>query len=109
MKLETELCAHGAALLAQEELTELLPDVAGWAVHDGALCRDYAFADYDETLAFVNALAWMVRHQDHHPELVVTYKNCVVRYATHSAGGITRNDFICAARANAIYALRCGT
>jgi 4a-hydroxytetrahydrobiopterin dehydratase len=106
--LLAQKCAHAAAPLDEASVTALLPQVAGWAVHGGWLCRDFAFADYDETLAFVNALAWMVRQEDHHPELTVTYRNCIARYQTHTAAGITLNDFICAAKANALYAQRCG-
>lgn len=109
MSLLDQTCSHGAQALADADVTALLPEVAGFAVHNGMLCRDFAFADYDETIAFVNALAWMVRQQDHHPELTVTYKNCVARWQTHSAGNaLTMNDFICAAKANALYAQRCG-
>ena len=108
MSLVTEQCAHGADALPDPDITALLPEVPGWSVHGARLCREFGFDDYDETIAFVNALAWMVRHQDHHPELTVTYRACAVAYDTHSAGGITRNDFICAARANALYDQRCG-
>ena len=109
MNLLEQKCAHRADALPETDITALLPQVAGFAVHGGVLCRDFAFADYDETLAFVNALAWMVRQEDHHPELTVTYKNCIVKWQTHSAGNaLTLNDFICAAKANALYAQRCG-
>ena len=54
----------------------------------------------------MNALAWIVHAEDHHPNLAVGYNRCEVRFSTHSAGGITDNDFICAAKADAIYAQR---
>ena len=73
-----------------------------WSVVEGALQANYTFTDWWETIAFVNALAWMVHRQDHHPELVLGYDRCTVRWTTHSAGGITVNDFICAARSDAI-------
>ena len=76
----------------------------GWSLRDGAIERSYAFRDYYQTLAFVNALAWIVHAQDHHPELVVGYNRCLVRWNTHSVGGISENDFICAARADAVFA-----
>jgi 4a-hydroxytetrahydrobiopterin dehydratase len=66
--------------------------------------REYAFRDYHETIAFVNALAWMTHAQDHHPELVVAYRHCRVAYTTHSAGNtLSLNDAICAAKADALY------
>jgi 4a-hydroxytetrahydrobiopterin dehydratase len=79
-----------------------------WRHADGALQAEYRFADWWETVAFVNALAWMVHAQDHHPDLVVSYDRCTVRFATHSAGGITANDFVCAARTDAVYDARPG-
>ena len=82
----------------------LLPQ---WTVQDGKLCRDFGFQNYYQTMAFVNALAWMTHTQDHHPELIITYKTCAVRYDTHSvnqgAGGLSENDFICAAKADRLY------
>jgi 4a-hydroxytetrahydrobiopterin dehydratase len=74
----------------------------------GALQPSFRFADWWETLAFVNALAWMVHRQDHHPDLAVSYDRCTVRWSTHSAGGVTVSDFACAARSDAIYAARPG-
>jgi len=50
----------------------------------------------------VNALAWICHTEDHHPELAVSYSRCVVRFSTRSVGGISVNDFICAAKADAL-------
>lgn len=69
----------------------------GWLRVDGALQKAYEFADFHHTMAFVNALAWIAHREDHHPDLGVHYGRCVVRYSTHSAGGITERDFACAA------------
>lgn len=79
-----------------------------WQFVDGAISRSYRFADYRETIAFVNALAWMVHREDHHPDLRVTYDRCEVRFSTHAVGGVSDNDFICAAKADAIFAQRYG-
>lgn len=67
-------------------------------VDDQYLIFDFQFKNYDETMSFVNALAWIVRCQDHHPDLEVGYRHCRVRYSTHSIGGLSDNDFICAAK-----------
>ena len=75
----------------------------GWSLQAGALARTYRFADYHQTIGFVNALATMVHREDHHPELRVGYDRCEVRYNTHSVGGISENDFVSAAKADAIY------
>jgi 4a-hydroxytetrahydrobiopterin dehydratase len=79
-----------------------------WTVDDDALKKVYRFKNYYETLAFVNALAYMVHREDHHPDLHIGYNRCEVRYNTHSVNGISENDFISAAKADAIYSHACG-
>ncbi|QNA91013.1 4a-hydroxytetrahydrobiopterin dehydratase [Massilia sp. Dwa41.01b] len=97
-------CTHGAPALGSDELASLLAQVPDWRLAGPRIERTYAFKDYHETIAFVNALAWMVHREDHHPELTVRYRHCVVAYTTHSAGNaVSLNDFICAAKADALY------
>ncbi len=84
------------------EIDEHLADAPGWRVVDGAIEKAFSFADFRQTMAFVNALAWIAHREDHHPELTVGYARCVVRYRTHSVDGISINDFICAARIDAL-------
>lgn len=79
-----------------------LAALPGWSFRDRCLVREYHFDDYYETIAFVNALAWMVHREDHHPALAINYSRCEVRLNTHSVGGVSLNDFICAAKADAI-------
>ena len=81
-----------------------LAQVSGWHLNGGAIERTYSFKNYFETIAFVNALAWICNTEDHHPDLSVSYSRCVVRFNTHSVSGITANDFICAAKADALVA-----
>ena len=90
--------------LPEARVRELLPEVPEWElVEDGhALTRTFRFPDYYRTMAFVNALAFMAHREDHHPDLGVHYDRCVVRYSTHDVGGLSENDFICAARADAL-------
>lgn len=92
-----------AAKLDATALQAQLAELPDWRVEGGELVRTYRFADYYETMAFVNALAFMAHREDHHPTLEVSYNRCVTRYSTHSAGGITENDLICAAKADAIF------
>jgi len=58
--------------------------------------------DYYQTIAFVNALAWVAHAEDHHPDIEAGYNRCLVRYSTHAIGGLSDNDFICAARIDAL-------
>jgi 4a-hydroxytetrahydrobiopterin dehydratase len=109
MNLLDQFCVEGAPKLDDAAIAMLLPEVPGWAIDGGQLRRKFAFRDYCETIQFVNSLAEMVNQENHHPTLTVTYQHCAVAYHTHSAGGaISQNDFICAAKANAIYAQRAG-
>jgi 4a-hydroxytetrahydrobiopterin dehydratase len=86
--------------LGQARIAELLPQVPGWELlEDGhALCKTFHFGNYYETMAFVNALAYIAHREDHHPDLGVHYNRAVVRYSTHDVGGLSENDFICAAK-----------
>ncbi len=74
----------------------------GWAWVDGAIQKRFDFQNYHHTLAFVNAVAWIAHAEDHHPDLAVSYSRCTVRFNTHSVGGISLNDFICAAKVDAL-------
>ncbi|MBZ2206922.1 4a-hydroxytetrahydrobiopterin dehydratase [Massilia soli] len=109
MSLRDMHCSFSPAALSAQDIASLLAELDGWTVNGELLERRFALRDYHETIAFVNALAWMTHQQDHHPELAVTYNSCTVSYSTHSAGGkLTNNDFICAAKADALYAQRAG-
>lgn len=92
--------------LADAEIACLLAQLPGWqAVAGGeAIEKTFAFANYYQTLAFVNALAYVAHREDHHPDLGVHYNRCVVRYSTHDVGGLSMNDFICAAKAERVLA-----
>ena len=81
-----------------------LQALPGWElVEDGAAIRKtYGFADYYRTLAFVNALAFIAHAEDHHPDLSVHYNRCVVRFSTHDVGGLSDNDFVSAAKTEAL-------
>ena len=87
---------------------QMLSTLDGWqrAAHDSQrIIKTYRFKNYYETMAFVNAAAWIAHRQDHHPDLAVGYRECTVSYTTHSAGGLTEKDFACAAKLDALFAL----
>jgi 4a-hydroxytetrahydrobiopterin dehydratase len=90
--------------LGKERTQELFPQIAGWSLTEdgGAIRRTFAFRNYYETIAFVNAVAWVVHREDHHPDLEVGYNRCTVHFSTHSVHGLSENDFICAAKIDAI-------
>jgi 4a-hydroxytetrahydrobiopterin dehydratase len=94
-----QACKPGTPALGSAEVTRLLSALPGWALEaDGPISKTYKFADYHQTMAFVNAVAWVAHREDHHPDLEVGYNRCKVKYSTHSVGGLSENDFICAAK-----------
>jgi 4a-hydroxytetrahydrobiopterin dehydratase len=95
---------EGGAPMGDAEIHAHLAQVSGWRLANGAIEKTFGFKNYHETIAFVNALAWICHAEDHHPDLAVSYSRCVVRFNTHSVGGISVNDFICAAKADALVA-----
>ncbi|MCS6786607.1 MAG: 4a-hydroxytetrahydrobiopterin dehydratase [Thiobacillaceae bacterium] len=98
-------CEGGVPPLTAAEVESLLREVDGWTVSDGVLSKEYRFANHYEVMAFVNAVAWISHREDHHPDLTVGYNTCRVAYITHAVKGLTRNDFICAAKVDALFDL----
>jgi 4a-hydroxytetrahydrobiopterin dehydratase len=90
--------------MTDTEITERMKALEGWSRDGDAIVKTYRFANYHETMAFVNATAWLSHRSDHHPDLTVGYNQCTVAYTTHSAGGLSRKDFDCAARVDALFA-----
>ena len=77
----------------------------GWQLRDGVITKAYEFKNYYQTMAFVNAAAWISHREDHHPDMTVGYSKCRVDYSTHAIAGLSENDFICAAKLDALFAL----
>jgi 4a-hydroxytetrahydrobiopterin dehydratase len=95
-------CKPGTPALTDTEINLLLPAISGWELRSGQISKAHQFKDYHHTMAFVNAVAWLAHREDHHPDLEVGYNRCVVRYSTHSVKGLSENDFICAAKVDAL-------
>ncbi len=100
-------CITGEAALSIADAQALLKHLQNWELnHAGThINRTYYFKNYYQTLAFVNAVAWIAHQEDHHPALTVHYNCCEVRYNTHSVNGLSENDFICAAKIDALTAI----
>lgn len=104
----TLIARHGRGLQDQHpytppEIEAQLHELPGWRYDEQALERTFTFRDYYETIAFVNAIAWMAHHEDHHPLLVVGFNRCTVRWDTHAVAGVSIRDFIGAAKTDAIF------
>jgi len=97
-------CEGGTPVLERGQAKSLLAQLAGWTLNDNAsgISRGFKFKNYYETIAFVNAIAWLSHREDHHPDLEVGYNRCTVHYSTHAVKGLSENDFICAAKVNAL-------
>jgi len=97
-------CEGGVPALDADQARALLAQVPEWALAGDGLSieRTFHFRDYYRTMAFVNALAYIAHGEDHHPDLEVGYNRCRVVYTTHAVGGLTENDFICAAKIDAL-------
>ncbi len=98
-------CEGGMAALSDAQARDMLKQLRGWILEDGKLVKVYPFGNYHQTMAFVNALAWISHREDHHPDLEVGYNKCRVTYWTHAVGGLSENDFICAAKCDALFDL----
>jgi 4a-hydroxytetrahydrobiopterin dehydratase len=100
-----EPCDGGTAPLTRAAADELLLRLdPAWTLDENAasLRREFTFRDFYRTMSFVNALAHVANIEDHHPDLEVGYNVCRVRYSTHAIGGLSENDFICAAKLDQI-------
>ena len=96
-----ESCEGIGAALNPEQIKNLIPQLsAQWQVSDDhtSIKRKLSFNNFYETMAFVNALAWIANIENHHPDLEVGYNYCHVTFVTHALKGLTHNDFICAAK-----------
>ncbi len=98
-------CEGGVAPFSEVEAATLLRQLKGWSIEGGRLVKVFPFPNYFQTLAFVNALAWISHREDHHPVLSVGYNQCRVEYWTHAIDGLSENDFVCAAKCDALFEL----
>ena len=93
-------CEGGVAPLDKDTINELMKEVhTDWQLRDDnkEILRLFKFKDYHQTIDFVNSVASIAHEEDHHPDMEVSYSKCLVRYSTHAIGGLSTNDFICAA------------
>jgi len=87
-----------------EEANEMQKEVPLWEVidHGHGIRRIMTFSNHHEVMAFVNAVAWISHREDHHPNVSAGYSRCELVYTTHAVDGLTENDFICAAKVDAL-------
>lgn len=97
-------CEGGVTPFDSAQAKELLAKVQGWELDEKGheIRRNFSFKNFYHTMAFVNAIAWIANRENHHPDLEVSYQHCLVRFSTHAINGLSENDFICAAKINAL-------
>jgi 4a-hydroxytetrahydrobiopterin dehydratase len=81
-------CEGGVSPLRPREIDQLLAQLKGWQFEGSVITKTYEFTNYYQTMAFVNAAAWIAHREDHHPDMVVGYNKCKVAYSTHAIGGL---------------------
>ena len=92
----TEIVTHLSKLNGEQAI--------GWRLIDDAIEKTFNFKNYYETIAFVNAIAFIANAENHHPDLTVLYSKCTVRFNTHDVKGISVSDFFCASKVDALLA-----
>lgn len=104
-ELTQQHCSSTATLLDSGQVQDYLLQLQGWLVAKDhqSIRRRYSFKNYKQTLAFVNAAAGIASKEDHHPDICFGYNYCEVLYSTHSVGGLSENDFICAAHTDMLF------
>lgn len=96
-------CEGGVPPLTAEIAETMLQQLEGWQLLNNKVSKTFSFKDYYQTMAFVNATAWVSHREDHHPDMTVGYNQCHVEYTTHAINGLSENDFICAAKIDKLY------
>lgn len=99
-------CEGGVPPLTKDEIQDLLKKVNHWSVSSDnkIINQRFSFKNFHQVMAFVNAIAWISHIENHHPDLELGYNYCQVNYTTHAINGLSKNDFICAAKIDALQA-----
>jgi 4a-hydroxytetrahydrobiopterin dehydratase len=97
-------CEAGVKPYAGKEAQDMLKNLDNWEIdaETKKISKLFQFKNYYHTMAFVNAIAWISHRENHHPDLIVSYNKCLVEYTTHAIDGLSKNDFICAAKVDAV-------
>jgi len=97
-------CEGGIPALTSDEVNKLLREVNNWEVSPDAkvIYKRFTFKGFYKTMAFVNAVAWIANQENHHPDMEIGYNYCLIKYSTHAIDGLSKNDFICAAKIDSL-------
>jgi len=95
-------CESGMPPLTKDEVSALLLQLDDWQQAGNRIFKTYQFKNFHQTMAFVNAVAWIAHREGHHPDLHIGFNRCEVSYTTHAIAGLSKNDFICAAKVDTL-------
>jgi 4a-hydroxytetrahydrobiopterin dehydratase len=86
--------------LTSEQVTAELAATPGWQLADGQITRTVTRKDFRDALLFVNAVGYVAERATHHPDIFISWNKVTLTLVTHSAGGLTKNDFALAREIN---------
>jgi len=97
-------CEGGVEAFDRKTAEQYLSALEGWSLSDDGkmISRRFEFRGFFRTMAFINAMAYIVNNENHHPDFSAGYNFCEVGFTTHAIDGLSENDFICAAKVNAL-------
>jgi 4a-hydroxytetrahydrobiopterin dehydratase len=97
-------CEGGVPPILRDEALSVLKSLEGWQLSEDAkmISRRFEFKGFYRTVSFINAMAWVVNNENHHPDFSAGYNYCDVGFTTHAIDGLSENDFICAAKVSAL-------
>ncbi len=95
-------CSNSPELLTESDIKLYLTEINDWSYDSEKkiITHVFDFKNYYQTIAFINATAWIIHQENHHPDITLSYNQCIISFSTHSVQGISKNDFICAAKIN---------
>jgi 4a-hydroxytetrahydrobiopterin dehydratase len=89
-------------LLTEDAITAELASVPGWEWSGGSIARTVTRADFRDSLLYLGAVAYLAEAAGHHPDVAIAWNKVTLTLSTHSAGGLTANDFALARQINAL-------
>ena len=98
-------CEGGIKKLNTDQAKNLLDTLNGWQLsnNDTAIAKRFEFKGFNKVMSFINAIAWIVNTEMHHPDISFGYNYCEVTFTTHAINGLSENDFICAAKIDQLF------
>jgi len=104
MGLAHQSCQPEPSALSPEEAVKLHREVRDWTLEEKSLAREFAFDDFEEAMDFVNDVGCLAGEEDHHPEIHISYNKVKLELTTHKVEGLSKNDFIMAAKIDQLIA-----